>query len=294
MPPAPSPNAFFTPLRYPGGKGKLAPFIKRVFEENRLVDGYYAEPYAGGSAVALELLLHGYVTDIYINDISPSVGAFWRSVLNHTDELCRLIKDTKVTMKEWHRQRAIQNQHEGIDDVTLGFSTFFLNRTNRSGILSAGVIGGKNQDGPWKIDARYNVTELTRRIQVIANQRRRIYFSQLDAIEFIKDVASKLPSKSLIYLDPPYYVKGKDLYLHYYEAKDHARIAKTVSARLKKQHWIVSYDDVPEIAELYNQYRGISYTLSYSAQTRYKGGEAMFFSDNLDVPDLIAPMRMAA
>lgn len=126
-------SGFHTPLRYPGGKGKLAPFIKSIFDANRLIDGHYAEVYAGGAAVSIELLLHEYVSHIYINDISPSVGAFWRCVLDRTDELCGLIHSTRVTMKEWRRQREIQTQTKLSDDLELAFSTFFLNRTNRSG-----------------------------------------------------------------------------------------------------------------------------------------------------------------
>lgn len=284
---------FYTPLRYPGGKGKLVPYVKRLLEENSLVDGVYVEPYAGGAAVAMELLLHEYVRKIYINDISAGVASFWRSVLDNTDQLCAAIVGAKLTMDEWRKQRDIQRNPKDHDDLTVGFSTFFLNRTNRSGILSAGVIGGKEQTGTWKMDARFNAQDLVQRIHTIARVRSRIEFHQLDAIAFINAVAPKLPSKSLIYLDPPYYVKGQDLYLHHYEHDDHVRIAKRV-ARLKTKNWLVSYDNAPEIQDLYSQYRSIVYGLSYSAQDRYKGAEIMFFSDGLSIPETVAPMHLAA
>lgn len=293
MPSEPRPSAFYTPLRYPGGKGKLVPYIKRVFEENDLIDGVYVEPYAGGAAVALELLLHEYVKKIYINDISAGVAAFWRCVLDHTDEICARITGTNVTMEEWHRQRAIQRQAHIHDDIELGFSTFFLNRTNRSGILAAGVIGGKNQDGPWKMDARYNAPDLIARIHAIARLRSRIVFSQLDAITFIDQVEPELSAKSLVYFDPPYYVKGSDLYLHYYEHADHERVSERVS-KLRAVPWIVSYDNAPEVHALYSGFRSIVYGLSYSAQSRYHGAETMFFSNQLNVPDVVQPMRLVA
>jgi DNA adenine methylase len=289
----PRPSAFYTPLRYPGGKGKLVPYVKRIFEENDLVDGAYVEPYAGGAAVALELLLHEYVRKVYINDISAGVAAFWRSVLNNTDALCAAITDAAVTIEEWQRQRAIQLAPSQHDDLTLGFSTFFLNRTNRSGILTAGVIGGKEQKGKWKLDARFNSSDLIKRIHAIARIRNRIVFHQLDAIDFIDRVAPELPAKSLIYLDPPYYVKGSDLYLHHYQHADHVKIAKRV-ARLNANNWIVSYDDAPQVQPLYSQFRNIVYGLSYSAQNRYKGAEIMFFSNSLKVPDPVQPMHLLA
>lgn len=287
------PSAFYTPLRYPGGKGKLTPYIKKIFEQNNLVDGVYAEPYAGGAAVAIELLLHEYAKKIYINDISNGVAAFWRSVLDNTDALCSAISGAKLNMKEWRKQRAIQCEPEDHDDLTLGFSTFFLNRTNRSGILGAGVIGGKEQLGKWKLDARFNKLDLIQRIQTIARIRNRIEFSQLDAIVFINSVTPRFPAKGLIYLDPPYYVKGSDLYLHHYQHDDHIAIAKRIE-RLKSKNWIVSYDNAEPIHRMYEKFRKITYGLSYSAQDRYKGSEIMFFSDKLVIPEAVTPMHLVA
>lgn len=271
----------------------MVPYIKRIFDENSLVDGEYVEPYAGGAAVALELLLHEYVRKIHINDISSGVAAFWRSVLDNTDALCAAIAGAKLTMDEWNKQREIQRHPAEHGDLELGFSTFFLNRTNRSGILSAGVIGGKKQDGAWKMDARFNASDLIQRIHTIARIRNRIAFSQQDAMEFLDRVAPSLPAKSLIYLDPPYYVKGSDLYLHHYCHDDHVKIAKRVG-RLKSKNWIVSYDNAPEVQSMYSKFQSIVYGLSYSAQERYQGSEAMFFSDNLKIPDVVRPMHIAA
>lgn len=287
------PSAFYTPLRYPGGKGKLVPYIKKLLEENSLVDGVYVEPYTGGAAVAMELLLHEYVRKVYINDISAGVAAFWRSVLNNTDAICAAIASAQLTMDEWNKQREIQRQPGNHDDLALGFSTFFLNRTNRSGILNAGVIGGKEQTGKWKMDARFNATDLIKRIHAIARIRGRIEFHQQDALAFIDAVAPLLPAKSLIYLDPPYYVKGSDLYLHHYEHDDHVKIAKRVG-KLRNKNWIVSYDNAPEVIPMYRNFRNIVYGLSYSAQERYKGAEIMFFADELVIPDSVAPMHLAA
>jgi DNA adenine methylase len=281
----------FTPLRYPGGKGKLAAYVKRIMKSNGLMDGEYVEPYAGGAAIALELLFHEYVTRIHINDVSRPVWSFWRSVLHHTDELSALMRDTPRTVEAWDKQKAIFRNEAQHTDLEVGFATFFLNRTNRSGILNAGIIGGRDQTGPWKIDARYNADELIYRVQSIAKMRHRINLTCLDAVRFLSLGAKRWPTKTLIYLDPPYYVKGRDLYYDFYLPDDHQRVADVVRMQIKDQRWIVSYDNVPEIQAIYEGERFLTYSIGYSARSAGKGTEVMFFGDGVDIPETVGAMQ---
>jgi DNA adenine methylase len=282
---------FNTPLRYPGGKRKLTDFIKLVFEQNQLLDGEYCEPYAGGAAIAMTLLVHSYASRVHLNDIDYGVHAFWRSIVEEPDAFIKKIRAVRVSMAEWRRQRAIYEDRKNHTVLEVGFSTFFLNRTNRSGIIWGGVIGGKKQDGPWKIDARFTKADLIARIEKIALYRSRIRLYNQDAAEFITNALPTIPQKSLIYLDPPYYVKGEGLYDNHYQHADHVEIAKLVTAKIK-QPWIVSYDHAKEIKALYRRCPSITYGISYSAQDRYKGAELMFFSDKLVVPDVKNPTKL--
>lgn len=283
-----------TPLRYPGGKGKLAGFIKAIVAANDLHDGDYVEPYAGGAGIAVELLLHEYVQHIHINDISRPIFAFWHSVLENTEDLVRLVWNTPLTMKSWTRQKKILMNQDDYNDLELGFATFFLNRTNRSGILNGGVIGGRDQKGPWKIDARFNRTDLIARVEAIARLRRRISLSRQDAGDFLKTAVRDLPRDTLIYLDPPYYAKGKQLYYDYYKHDDHANIASLVKKSLKNRRWIVSYDDTPQIRELYTGFNRIVYQIGYSAREVRRGSEVMFFAPGLQIPPMTGSMRELA
>lgn len=282
---------FNTPLRYPGGKGKLSDFVKLIILENKLLDGHYVEPYAGGAGIAFSLLFEEYVSSIHINDLNKSVYSFWHAVLFETEALCNLIQNTHVDMKEWLRQKSIQDCPSRFTSLEVGFSTFFLNRTNRSGIIKGGVIGGKEQNGFWKLDARYNKEDLISRIKKIAKYRDRIYLYNLDAAKFIKNILPQLPDKTLINFDPPYYVKGKGLYENYYIHQDHELIARLISD-IKRQNWIVSYDNVSEIRELYEDYRHIIYGLNYSASVRYRGSEVMFFCEKLVIPEVENPTKV--
>lgn len=277
-------NKFVSPLRYPGGKLKVVNYIKRLMEENDLCGGTYIEPYAGGANVALSLLLSKYAKRIKINDIDRSIYAFWHSVLMETENLCRMIQDTDVTLETWERQHELQKNKMEVDLLELGFSTFFLNRTNRSGILNGGVIGGKAQTGKYKIDARYNKKDLIERIEVIAAQRNKIELTSMDAVAFLKRYKRSPAEKTLCYLDPPYYVKGKDLYLNYYNDSDHQTIAETIMKY--KGKWIISYDAVDFIKKLYKDYKQTEYYLSYSAGNPSKGRELMIYSDGLILPEV--------
>lgn len=283
-------SGHFTPLRYPGGKGKLAAYLKALIDANELYDGVYVEPYAGGAGIALELLLHEYVSSIHINDVSELVYAFWWSVLNDTDALCRLIVDTPRTVNAWDAQKFILMNPQSHSKLEVGFATFYLNRTNRSGILNGGIIGGREQTGPWKIDARYNAKELVSRVEAIARMCSHITLTCEDALTMLSKGALSWPEKTIIYLDPPYYAKGRDLYYNFYKHEDHADVAKLIQDTVVKQHWIVSYDNVDAICSLYTQRRRAIYSIGYSAGDTRKGSEVMFFSDNLKVPPLIGPI----
>lgn len=280
-------HSFYSPLRYPGGKGALSNFMKVVISQNRLSDGEYTEVYAGGAGVAWALLFEEYVRFIHINDLSKSVMSFWHCVVYSTDELCRLIQETPVTIEEWYRQRIVQRKPEEHSTLELGFSTFFLNRTNRSGILKGGVIGGKDQSGKWKLDARFNRKDLIERIRRISQYSSRIKLYNLDAVSFMQEVLPGLTKKNLVYLDPPYYKKGQDLYENHYRQEDHKQIAELVTNQVK-QPWIVSYDAAPEIISLYKGYNQLLYSISYSAQDRYAGAEVIIYS-GLKVPHVKNP-----
>lgn len=282
----------FTPLRYPGGKAKLAAFIKRLLEKNQLLDGEYVEPYAGGAAIGLELLFHEYVSRIHINDVSKPIHAFWKSVLDHTEELCRLVIKTPLTVAAWDKHKRVLESPGDYRTVELGFATFFLNRTNRSGILNGGIIGGRDQTGPWKIDARFNAKELVHRIESIAKMRDRIKLTRQDALKFLKTGVSKWPAQTLVYLDPPYYVKGRDLYYDFYNHEDHQGVANFITENIARQRWIVSYDNVKPIRDLYKGRQHIIYDIGYSARSASTGSEVMFFGEGLKVPSVIGPIRI--
>ena len=276
---------FYSPLRYPGGKNKLSPFIAKVCIDNE-INGHYVEPYAGGASVALFLLLENFVNKITINDKDRSIYAFWYAVLNHTDELCNRIEITDISINNWYVQKKIQ-QHKNTESLLdLGFSTLFLNRTNRSGIITGGPIGGIEQAGKYKINCRFNKTEIINRIKRIADSKKRIKLYHKDAIDLIGKIeAESTDSNIIIYLDPPYYLKADSLYMNYYKESDHREINERIK-KIEKIKWIVSYDNFEEIKQLYIQYPSKEYLFKHTAYKTRTGSEILFFSKNLIQPNI--------
>lgn len=274
-----------TPLRYPGGKSQLTPLVVEIMQANDLFYGEYAEPFAGGAGIAITLLVNGYVDRVHLNDFDPAIYALWHSILTHTDDLCERIESANVTIDEWHKQRAVYFDANIVDPVKKGFSTLFLNRTNRSGIIKAGVIGGLNQEGNYKLDCRFQKAELVRKIQRIASYADQISLTRLDAVRFVRDVTPRIGKRSLINLDPPYFRQGPELYSNYYQAKDHATLARAVGSM--KKRWMVTYDDAPEIRQLYAQHPMYSSKLNYYAQVKRMGTELLVLDPRLTPPQSI-------
>jgi DNA adenine methylase len=278
-------NRLYTPLRYPGGKARFSPLITEIIKNNELLGGHYLEVYAGGAGIALDLLFSNVVSHIHINDVDPAIHKFWSAIVNDTDNVLKLLFDTPINMDQWLHWRDVMNGKIECNDTSTGFATLFLNRTNRSGILKAGVIGGKKQSGKYTLDARFDKEKIASRIKKIALYKDRISVYDMDALELLEECKNILPSKSLIYLDPPYYVKGKGLYRNYYTHNDHLKIAEALQAKSFQYNWVLTYDHSPEILEMYKTCNQESYSLNYTAQRKYKGKEVMFFCDQIDIPN---------
>jgi len=282
---------FYSPLRYPGGKNKLAKFIALVCEKNN-INGHYIEPYAGGASVALHLLINGYVKEITINDLDTAIHAFWHSILNNTEEFCNKIRETEITVENWKKFKKIHRNKEKEATFDLGFATFFLNRTNRSGVIAGGMIGGFEQKGNYKIDCRFNKDKLIERIELIAKHKKNIHLYKLDALELIKKIQKdKGNKKSIFYFDPPYYLKGPSLYMNHYKHADHEKVSNEIQ-KIKNTKWIVSYDNTPEIKRLYLDSKKKEYSFFHTAYEIREGKEVLFSSRGLIMPKIAQPTKI--
>lgn len=271
---------FYTPLRYPGGKTSLCSFFSKVIQASGWKHVIYIEPYAGGAGAGIALLMLGLVDRIVINDLDPAIYSFWKAVTEQHEYLIDKIQTTPLTIAEWKRQKEIYTHKEVGPE--LGFAAFYLNRTNRSGILNAGPIGGMNQDSRWKIDARFDRESLSERIDLIATHRKDIIVQNDDGVDIIRQYAHI--ENAFFYIDPPYYKKGSLLYLNSFSHAKHQELADLLNS-LPDLKWLLSYDAVDEIKAMYEPLGRMveTFSLRYSVHRNTKSGlELMIFSDAFD------------
>ncbi len=271
-----------SPLRYPGGKNRLSNFIGLIIQNIGMSSCTYVEPFAGGAGVALSLLLEDKVKNIVINDFDKAIYSFWRAIKEEPDKLIDKIENTPITIKEWYKQKEIYLS-KSTYSLDLAFATLFLNRTNHSGILTAGPIGGYTQAGEWKLDVRFKKSVLISKIKLIAANKERITVYNKDIISLLKNYIPHFGENVFIYFDPPYYNKGQKLYKNFLTPNDHKKIHNMITDNITTP-WIMTYDDVPEIENLYMQYKTQKFDLIYSAANKGMASELLIFSDNILCP----------
>ncbi|MCH7886449.1 MAG: DNA adenine methylase [Candidatus Marinimicrobia bacterium] len=272
---------FFSPLRYPGGKTRLSYFLQKAIEENFIENNkiVLVEPYAGGAGASLKLLYSGKVKKIIINDLDKAIYSFWKTATEDTDYLIRKIKSVIIDIDEWKKQKKIfSNPSTSIKK--LAFATLFLNRTNYSGIIKGGPIGGVHQSGFWNVRSRFNKDLIIKRLNLIKEHKNSIGVRNYDGIYFLKRLEkNKKKDDYFIFIDPPYYKKGKSLYLNHYIDKNHEKLSKFLEKTPLK--WVMTYDDVLFIRKLYRKMRKTKFVINHSAYRSKMGKEILIYSDKI-------------
>jgi DNA adenine methylase len=273
-----------SPLRYPGGKAVMTGFLREVRRLNGLGNHVLAEPFAGGAGASLTLLYNEDVREIHINDADPAIHDFWWSLLNRSTSFLSMLATARASMAEWQRQQIVYRNNRRVSRLHRGFSAFYLNRCNHSGIIvNGGPIGGNSQTGKWKIGARFNKEELRHRCEKVHEYRQRIHVSCYDGIRFIERLDHE---STFFFIDPPYFEKGPTLYLNTLDENYHA----TLAARMRDMQnaaWVLTYDDCPEVRRLYRGWAAIRpFSLQYTAAKRRLGKELLITPQWMRLPTL--------
>lgn len=281
-------NKSVSPLRYPGGKSKLASFLSHTISINQIKNPIFCEPFAGGAGLSLKLLLEGKVERIILNDVDQGIYSFWYAIFFDTQRLIDKITEIEVSLEEREKQKEIlfgcsNGKKTSGYNFDLGFATFFLNRVNVSGIIKGGAIGGIKQTGKFKIDSRFGKPGLIAKILKLAEFRDKVKLFNLDVIDFINSVllgddAVGRKEYLFVFLDPPYFRQGKTLYSEFYRSEDHFCLATIIKKKLSDFHWVLTYDNESFIFDLYQNFNPKRFSLQYSANAKMTATELMFSS----------------
>ncbi|MEU7753471.1 DNA adenine methylase [Micromonospora sp. NPDC049171] len=283
-------QAILSPLRYPGAKRQLVPIIKLLIGENVPTPRLFVEPFCGGASTTLHLLGAGVVDHAILADVDPLVSAFWKTAAFDSNWIVDAIAEEPVTVSRWDWWR-------DTDPKTTrekALKCIFLNRTTFSGILHgrAGPIGGRAQSSPYKIDCRFGLPGLTRRIKGVADLAatgRLIDVWESDWRDTISRIKSSFTVLSkheiMMYLDPPYVDKAQWLYQWSFESAQHGDLATILKDDFPFR-WILSYDDNDHVRQLYSKGSGFEKFLHVPNRYTAAGSEVRNTKSELLVTNL--------
>lgn len=240
-----------SPLRYPGGKRRLVPYMAAALKANGIQPDLLVEPFAGGASVGLELLAFGFVKRVALGDLDPYVAAFWETTFEDADWLCEQVESVPLDLETWERMKG--SNFRGRRNRAL--ACLYLNRTSFNGALHrrAGPIGGKRASSAYEIGCRFPRERIVQRIRACAALADRVELvvaeEAMNLVKRTRELARKRGWEVFFYLDPPFWAKSQYLYRRAFTRNMHRRLAE--SLRWVDDPYLLSYDPAPEIVELY-------------------------------------------
>lgn len=267
----------------------MTDFAQETLRLNGARGGTWVEPFAGGGGLALSLLGRGAVGRVVLNDTDDGVRSFWEAVLNEPDRVARDVATVPLTVAEWDRWRAVRER--GGTGYEAGFAAFYLNRTNRGGVIDgAGVIGGRAQRGAYGMACRFPRAALVQKVRAIAAVRDRVEVRGEDGVAVIVRAAEDDPRGTFLFVDPPYWHKGPNLYGPPFGPHDHARLASALKA--VRGPWIATYDRCEPVSALYRDRRVYEMEGALPPGSVPRDAEVVVVSKGMAVPDRLRQRRL--
>ena len=275
-------------FRYPGGKSKIKDIliekINQAYENNYNLE--YREPFIGGGSVCINFLSQkNKQTDkIWINDKDVGIACLWTSVINNPNKLIYKILNFKPSIDYFYEFKnnllSLSNFPDTEDEIIdIGFKKIAIHQISYSGLgtKSGGPLGGKTQESNYKIDCRWSPNYIAKKINKLHKlfSEFKIRENMCTNYDFAQVIIDDSPS--IIYLDPPYYVKGEELYQCGFNYNDHKRLSNCLKNKFK---WVLSYDDCCDIINLYDWANIEKININYSINTARQKGELIICSIN--------------
>jgi DNA adenine methylase len=282
-------------IRYPGGKSKLCQQIIDKLSSYITPNTIYYEPFFGGGGIGLKLLknpplksplgmryiFYPTISSIWINDKDIGISCLWTSVIKYAEKLKRKIIDFKPSVFDFYafKRELLRLDRKPIledDIVDIGFKKLAIHQISYSGLgtKSGGPLGGINQQSKYLIDCRWSPKYLCKKIDNFHTLFSNINIEQQYCTnEDFGVLLNNANTNCLVYLDPPYYVKGNELYQCGFNENDHVRLSNML--RIANYKWLLSYDDCPEIRKLYWWANTESLSVNYTINTSNNKNELL-------------------
>jgi DNA adenine methylase len=275
-----------SPLRYPGSKQALVDYVIRFLDANDFRGREWVEPCAGGASVALSLLSRGAVCRATIVEKDPLVYAFWKCLKTQPALLCHLVHGLNITLETWNQFQKYRSADalKKYPLIELALAGLFFNRANYSGIIGANPIGGMSQSSDYKIDCRFTKSTVIDRMIAASLVMDKMTVVRGDVVSYLRRNSERLiQDNSVVYVDPPYVLQGKKLYRHHFKTRDHMRLAEFLNAA--PFPWLVSYDNVPFVVELFRGQKVRPIWLKYTVRRARRADELLITNqDHLPRP----------
>jgi DNA adenine methylase len=229
-------------LRYPGGKSR-GPLSNKIVQKvtERYTGGIFGEVFFGGGGITFKLLRAKAVDRVLINDYDRSIAMLWTEVIRNPDRLGRAVRGFKPTVAAFVAAKA-----KLLAETGTPLDALVVNKLSHGGRgVCAGPQGGFEQHGKYKIDCRWNPNALVTGIAACCDLLRG---RAVDNKCHQHDFQQVIEGAAFNYIDPPYWDVGDGLYRCFFTEADHLRLFYALN---NKTNWLLSYNNVPEVKNLY-------------------------------------------
>jgi DNA adenine methylase len=220
-------------IAWVGGKRQLAKQIVSLIPEHRA----YVEVFGGAGWVLFAKPKNISSGEIF-NNINKDLIGLFRVVRERLAEFyCRqnFLLTSNVEFQEF-----LERSRRGawLDDVDRAVGLYYLIKNSFSNLCRSYSLRCATRI-PYKPDPAF-----------LEEVRDRLRGVQLHSLDFEELIGRTDRPETFYYLDPPYTVADRGgYYQHAFSEKDHRRLARVL--RAVKGRFLLSYDDVPLVRELY-------------------------------------------
>jgi DNA adenine methylase len=250
-----------SPLRYPGGKSRAVKLITSLIPENERV---LVSPFLGGGSVELACSTKMEVLGF---DIFEPLVNFWWAAARSGGSLASIVQYSYYPLDR-ERFYELQKTITEISDPIRRAAIFFV--LNRASFSGSTLSGGMSPGHP-----RFNMSAIGRLEDF------KVGDFHVDCWDFMAVFDMKFDA--FMSLDPPY-KNGQKLYGNRGDAHtdfNHAALAKELH---KRDRWILSYNDSPEIRCLYEGYQIVPVHWTYGMGNDKRSREILIVSNDVRIP----------